>query len=157
MLIQQARRVLAHLVQIIIAVVLVAILSGCVILAPIIQGFKETGVAEGDRQVLLSKDVKKFHEARYWGGSDALAYISEDKRVEIAQAIHKIQKDERMVDTVVDGSTFEKNSFKASVDVVIRYYKIPYYVVNSRTERQNWEFQVGSGWRLVSLEAVGKG
>jgi hypothetical protein len=47
--------------------------------------------------------------------------------------------------------TFGDGSWTADVDVVIKSYQAPYYVVNEHTERQTWKFSLSDGWRLAAI------
>jgi hypothetical protein len=125
-------------------------LSGCV-LVPFVQAFKETGVTEGDRKALLGPEVKKFSDAIIWGSkTDALTVVAEESREEIARELSGLSEEERVVDSKVDEVTWGENAYTANVELKVRFYKVPYYVVKNRIEQQQWQFAVGTGWKLKS-------
>ena len=133
-------------------ILLVSFLSGC-ILAPAIESFKRAGVTEGDRQRILSENVEKFDQARFWGQSQkALAYCTPEGQPILAKILRKSKSEEKIVDTSIDNIEFLDSSYKAVVDVKVRSYKIPVYVVGDRIERQTWVFSMSDGWRLENVE-----
>jgi hypothetical protein len=125
-------------------------LSGCV-LVPFVQAFKETGVTAGDRKALLGQEVKKFTDAIMWGSkSEALSIVAEESREEIARELGGLSEEERIVDSKVDEITWGDDAYTATVKLKVRFYKVPFYVVKNRVEEQQWNFSVGTGWRLTS-------
>lgn len=131
------------------SLLLLCTLSGC-FLAPIIEGVSEMGATPSDREKLLAKDIKKFNEALYWGNPGrALAYTDDVARMTVSDQIKARRDTERIVESKVSNMEFEPSSYKANVEIQVKYYKIPYYLVTERTEVQDWEFFVGSGWKLT--------
>lgn len=136
---------------------LLACLQGCV-LAPLIQSYKQIGVSESDRQQLLQDSVKDFQRALYWGqAGEAVALTEEASQEELRKLIRTSRKSEKIVESKVDYVEFGDESMDAEVEVVVKYYKVPFYVVNERTERQKWNFSYSSGWKYVSREIVDNG
>ncbi len=128
-------------------------LSSCIILAPIIDSVQKAGLTESGRQGALATSIKDYHQALYWQRpNQALAFVRDDKREQLADQIVKGHKDERVVDSKVDYINWTNSSFEAEVDVVAKYYKSPFYIVHERIEKQQWEFSMVSGWKLVSIE-----
>jgi hypothetical protein len=128
-------------------------LSGCV-LVPFVQAFKETGVTQGDRKA-LGPEVKKFADAIVWGSkSDALAIVADESREEIARELSGLSEEERVVDSKLDDVTWGEDAYTATVKLKVRFYKVPFYVVKNRIEEQQWQFAVGTGWRLTSRAVV---
>jgi len=126
-------------------------LSGC-LLVPFVDAFKQTGVTEGDRQALLQPEVKKFSEALGWGNkTDALQVVSDESRVAIAKQLKGLGEEERLVETKIDEVEWGPQSYDATVVVKVRYYKVPYYIVKTREERQKWTFNLTNGWKLSAF------
>jgi hypothetical protein len=136
--------------------IIAAALQGC-ILVPFIDAFKKTGVAEGDRMQLLAPEVKKFTDALSWGSkTDALTVVADDSRTAIMKQLKGLGEDEHVVEAKVDEVEWIQDAYKAKVSVKVKYYKVPYYVVNTRVEEQQWEFSVAGGWKLKE-RAVSEG
>jgi hypothetical protein len=124
------------------------ILSGCVALAPVIETYRQLGVSSSDRAALLDKHVKDFHEAIYWGQSHtALSLADESVRVELREKIRDAHKNVKLIDSKIDFVEFNDDVNEAKVDVAVKYYKVPFYVVNEKVEQQEWKFGAGSGWK----------
>ena len=135
---------------------IVLAISSCV-LVPVIDSVKKAGLTEGDRQALLGKRVKAFHESLYWGSTDdALLFVEDESKEDVAQKLDGIGDSEKVIETKVKTVNFEDNSFTAKVSLTVRSYKVPYYVVNDRHEKQTWIFSLTDGWKLKSLEVVKK-
>ncbi|MCB0353970.1 MAG: hypothetical protein KDD64_10610 [Bdellovibrionales bacterium] len=129
-------------------------LQGCII-APLIDSFKETGISESDRQRLLERQVKEFHQALFWGKpSLALDIAEEESRDELRRFMRDTKRKERIIESQIEYLDFDDGSTEADVDVAVKYYRIPYYVVNERIERQHWRFSYASGWKFVSRAVV---
>jgi hypothetical protein len=123
-------------------------LQGC-LLVPFIDAFKKTGVAESDRQNLLQPEVKKFTEALRWGSkSDALGVVSSDSRATIAKQLKGLGEEEQIFDAIVEDVEWLQDAYVAKVSLKVKFYKVPYYVVKTRIEEQQWEFSVAGGWKL---------
>jgi hypothetical protein len=131
--------------------------SGC-LLAPAIESFNKLGVTEADRQALLAERFKKFSDALYWGEpGEAIAFVAPKSREALEPDFRSIRKSEKIVDSHVESVGFSDNAYKAKVDVMVKSYKIPFYVVNERNETQDWEFTIKSGWLLVSRSETKEG
>lgn len=137
---------------------LIASISGCAAVAPFVQTYNEIGVSSGDRQALLDGAVKDFNSALYWGNmSQAVALSTEQGQPSLKQEMRRRKKEERVVESQVELVDFDESSHNADVEVLVKFYKVPFYVVNERIERQKWTFELGSGWKFVSLETVEEG
>jgi len=134
--------------------VLVAIIttSGC-ILAPAIESFKRAGVTEADRQKILGENVEHFNQARFWGKPQkALLYSVPESQPALSKTLRKSKSEEQIVDAQVEHIEFSDNAYKALIDVKVRAFKVPVYIVRDRIERQHWVFSLGDGWRIEKLE-----
>ena len=133
-------------------------LSSCQLVAGQIDSFKQLGVAKGDRENLLGQQIKKFYEKLYWNNPrGALEYVADDRRETIAREMRGIGQQERIVEYRIEFVEFSNDSYAADAEVAVRYYRVPYYAVNERVEKQRWDFSLTDGWRLVSREVVRTG
>ena len=123
-------------------------LSGCV-LVPFIQAFKEVGATEGDRMALLDKEIKGFNAAIVWGNhQEAAGYVAAESQLKLSSQFKDTSEEERIVDTKVTNVVWADGAREATVQVKTKFYRVPVYVVNTRTEEQRWTWSVGS-WKLV--------
>lgn len=129
-------------------------LQGCVI-APVIDAYSQIGLSRGDRERLLTKQVKAFNEKLYWGKpAEAMQYVKDAERGKAAGELKAITEGVRIVESQIDGIEYDESSYKAAVTVLVKSYKVPYFVVTDRKERQHWEFSFSNGWEFVSIEEV---
>jgi hypothetical protein len=128
-----------------------AFLPGC-FLVPFIDSFHKIGVTESDRQSLLGKSVKGFGDARYWGSYDvAVTFVDPDFLPNLQEFLKQTSDtNEKVVDSKITSVQYESNSWRAKVSVLVRAYRVPYYIVRDRHEEQNWKFDISRGqWRLT--------
>lgn len=141
-------------IRLVLLLAVVLALNGC-FLAPAIDSFNKLGVTPVDRRNLLAAKIQSFNDALFFGApGEAEEFAAPDKRAELERAIRRQRKEEKLVDMRVDSVGFESDAYRAIVDVTVRFYKVPFYVVNERTERQVWDFTVSSGWQLSQREEV---
>lgn len=123
--------------------------SGCV-LVPFVQAFKEVGATEGDRMALLPEQIKKFNSAVVFGNRmEAMHYVSADSQEKVASELKDNAEEERIVDSKVNNVVWADSARQATVEIKVKYFKVPVYVVNTRVEEQRWAFSVGEGWKLT--------
>lgn len=131
-------------------------LSSC-IFVPLFEGVKKVGITKSDREALLPDKIKEFHELIYWNKmTDAVGYIQGNSRQEQARALKKDVKDYHVVDSKVDFISYNDDSTSAKVDIIVRRYKIPYYIVEEITQEETWEFSTVDGWLFVSKKNIPK-
>lgn len=124
-------------------------------MAPAIDSFNKLGVTPSDRQALLEDRFRNFSEALYWGEpGEALTFVTPESRSDLELIFRRMRKHEKVVDSRIESVGFTDNAFTANIEVTQKYYKIPYYVVNERTENQVWEFHLNGGWLLKSREEL---
>ena len=124
-------------------------LSGC-IFVPAIDSFKKLGISRSDRVNLLGGRVREYFEAMSWqDGQRATALLVPEQRATLGVKIAKLARDEKMVDHAVESTDFDEGAQEATVVVLVRSYKIPYYTVNDRHERQIWKFNISDGWLMA--------
>ena len=106
----------------------------------------------------LSLSATKFNQARYWGDvSKALGFVAPAQRDEFSLSESDRIERERLVKSKLLSVHVDEGSEFGTVDVSVKFYKIPNYVVNTRLERQLWEFHAKErGWRYRSFEIVDK-
>ena len=138
----------ARVVTICIALSVSTSLSGCV-LVPFIQAFKEVGATEGDRMELLDKEIKGFNAAIVWGNhTEAASYVAPESQLKLSSQFKDTTEEERIVDTKVTNVVWGDGAREATVQVKTKFYRVPVYVVNTRTEEQRWVWNMGS-WKVV--------
>ncbi|MGI6524882.1 MAG: hypothetical protein ACOX2O_06265 [Bdellovibrionota bacterium] len=127
--------------------------SGCV-LVPFISGFRELGATADSRQELLNKTIKNFQVAiKSSNITAALSFIDKDNK-ELREAIRdemrRTKDKEKIVDSRLDFVEYDDDSYHADVEIRTKFFKVPYYVVMERLEKEKWEFFVRKGWQLTS-------
>lgn len=138
----------ARVITISIALSVSPSLSGCV-LVPFIQAFKEVGATEGDRMELLDKEIKGFNAAIVWGNhTEAASYVAPESQLKLSSQFKDTTEEERIVDTKVTNVVWGDGAREATVQVKTKFYRVPVYVVNTRTEEQRWVWNMGS-WKVV--------
>jgi hypothetical protein len=122
--------------------------SGC-LLVPFIEAFRQTGATEADRMTLLPPQVKKFTDAVGWGNrTEATSVVVPEYRKEISNQLKKLGEEERIVESKVEDVEWSDSAFAAKVSVKVKFFLVPYYVVKSRVEEQQWVFSMAGGWKL---------
>lgn len=136
-------------VKLTLLIVLCCGMSGC-ILAPFIQAFSDAGVTEGDRQRLLSQSLRGYMEALRWSDTNAAAkYMEPQLHQALFQEARRKRGKERVVEGVVEEVIFSSNGYEADVEILLRTYEIPVFVVKDRVEKHRWNFGVGGGWSMT--------
>ena len=126
--------------------------TGC-ILVPFIESFKSAGVLESDRKQLLEEQIEYFNRARSWGKpTQTLAFVTKESRPQMRTLLSDKKNKERIVETTIDDLLFQDEARNAEVFARIKYFAIPYYVVEERVEKQQWIFSTVAGWKLAKLE-----
>lgn len=127
-------------------------LSGC-ILAHLREATKELGVTPNDRKSLINKEVKDLHYALQEGHlMRALRNVDEDYRYEMKDNFKATVDGEKIVDFKIEYIDFSGDAYNAEVELKVRYYKIPTYIVETRLERELWVYNTPSGWKVISRE-----
>ena len=128
-------------------------LGGCVIIAPILDSFQKAGATESGRQGELQSSLKLFYQAQQWGRPEqTMLFVREDLRESMLEDFLRQNREERLVDTKIEYINWGSGSHDAKVDMLVKYYRAPYYIVTERRERQSWEFSFVDGWRLTARE-----
>ena len=82
-------------------------------------------------------------------GARAATLLVPEQRATLGVKLAKLARDEKLVDHSVESTDFDEGAEQATVVVLVRSYKIPYYTVNDRHERQIWKFTISDGWLLA--------
>lgn len=136
-----------------IIILLISTAMGGCILAPIIDSVSKLGVTGGDRRALFEQRVKDFNEALYWGHPEqAVAYVDPSVRAELVNQLRKENKGRRLVESKIDWVEFNDGVDEVSVDIVVKYFDEPVYIVQNRKESQRWRFSYSDGWQLLKRE-----
>ncbi len=121
-------------------------LDACVFV-PFIDSYKSMGVTEADRQGLLPKTLKSFQDNIYWGSySRAVASVKEESIDDVRETF-KRYKERKIVSIKTEDIAFSDLSKTATVQVLVKYYEIPQYVVNDENVEETWNFNLGE-WTL---------
>lgn len=111
---------------------------------------------EQRKSELLQARLELFNRAVYWGAADeVMAYVEPEQRTKLFRQFKQSRQKEKLVDLNVADVLFENNSNDAAVEMQIRYYEEPRYVVKTRSEKQKWTYhRFGGGWLLHEAERV---
>lgn len=104
---------------------------------------------------LLQPQAKKFSDAMMMGNKSlALAVVKPENRPTVVKQLRDKNEEERVVEAKVDDVQFQEDAWKATVTLKVKYYKVPFYIVESRYEEQQWEFSLSDGWQLREMSLV---
>ena len=131
------------------------LLSGCALGAIAVDAVSQIGITKNDRASLLKQSMKDFHDALYWGRpEEAMAFVTSEGRKQLASQLTISSAQERIVESKVGIVDISDGGFDANVDVVTRFYKVPYYIITDSVEREKWRFVVGTGWKLETRDVL---
>ena len=74
---------------------------------------------------------------------------------ELRQILLERKERERLVKTEIIGNEVDFKEYKADIEVSIRYYSVPSYVVYNRLELQKWIWRDGN-WFLTDVVPIGE-
>ncbi|NBW39918.1 hypothetical protein EBR25_02835 [bacterium] len=141
----------------ILGLILSVSLTGC-IFVPFIDSARQSGLLQSDRQRLLQEEVVRFNRVRMWGKQlQALSFAEPDSQATIRQFLVQHGKDERVVESEIESIEFSPDAYAAIVNSRVRYYRVPYYVVEERQENQEWSFSLSGGWKIKDVEVETRG
>lgn len=112
---------------------------------------KNVAASPAKKVELLQKTVDDFNQDLYWGSVELASLQVDPKiRTEFQRTYRKRREKERLVDVEVENVAYGKSGDEATITIKVQYYKIPSYVVETRTEQQIWEFgRFDGGWRYL--------
>lgn len=114
-------------------------------------------VAVGENKAkMLSETLTNFTRALYWGSIDeAAAFVKPSYRRDFVVEERARKKKERIVEIEPDDVLYDVGSDKAIVTISVKYYKVPFYLVNTKTEQQIWKYyRFQGGWLLSSRKFI---
>jgi hypothetical protein len=131
-------------------------LSSCMILAPIISSFKETGATQSDREMLFQKAIKEFHTLEATRNPEqAAVFAKSENKMAMANTFRERSLSERIVESTIGLLEYQDEARKAFVTVNKKYFRVPQYMVKERREKETWEFISSlEGWRIASIELI---
>ena len=113
-----------------------------------------TAVSDADKEALLREQLTKFNRAVYWGTTaEVSGFLSPQIRSKFLNEEFQRRERERLVSSDILNVDFNPIEDKAHVELMIRYYEQPRYIVESRKEAQEWKFdRFEGGWQLMERE-----
>ena len=131
-----------------------SLLSGCVI--PMVA--EEIIGTRSARMRLLNESLARFHKGVRWGDFEtALKEMEPHLAGVYREKLLGDLKGLKVIDLKVESADIsQEDSNKATVEVVVRFYKVPNYVVRAERKRETWEFyRTKSAWLLREIESLG--
>jgi hypothetical protein len=121
-----------------------------------LQKIEQLTAFKADKEEMLGERLAMFKKAVYWGSfAEAGTLMDRSMRREYVNLMKRRKRSERFVDIEVDRIDFDEDSNEAVVDLYIRYYGQPTYLVNDRVERFTWKYnRLGGGWFAHDFEEV---
>lgn len=130
-------------------VIVFLLLQGC-IAVPFINAYKEAGFTAEDRKAKLPKQVRLFGNNLGMSSSMQMAqFIAPDKRREVMTKLD--QPDRKIVDVKVNFVDFNEDGTDASVDLAVRGYQVPFYIVKTTVEHTKWKYD--GDWLLYEIDS----
>lgn len=141
-------------------VLLACALSGC--LGATLSTLEDLTAGQGKRISSLNQAVAKFHKAVYWDtGYEAAKFVAPEAQATFANKFRSspdglYQDKEKLVDINIEGVEFDPEVNRARVEVLIKYFKVPQYVVQTRKQSEIWSYhRMDGGWLLSDPDHVG--
>lgn len=111
--------------------------------------------SEDEQRKSVGKMVDDFHQALYWGdASAATLYVVPEIRDDFHFQTSQRKEKERVIEAEVRKISLDQENDVANVDVFIKYFRVPNYVVKTRHEKQVWEYRSGEGRWLFKDSSV---
>lgn len=130
------------------SLLLLACASGC-------STVNQMAAGNEGREQLLHEQLPTFHRAVYWGRpQEVIDQVDPPARAGFMNREQLIGEDEQLVELNVDKVRFGQDAREATVDVIVRYFKKPTYVVQERRSQETWAFTKMDGWRYRGAEIV---
>ncbi len=110
-------------------------------------------------QSALQERLERFNRARYWGGlSETVAFVKPNYQRQFVEAERGNTDIQRMVRSDVTHVELSPDGKSADVQIEVRYFEKPTYLVRTRTEEQTWAYnRFGGGWLLTELNKKDEG
>ena len=128
--------------------------SGCALVSWGIGSYHDAGLSEQDRQVLLTKEIKQFHQVLFFGNVDvAMTHVEDEARAEISPRFVHDFKSEKFVDHSIDATEFNDAAREAVVHLTVKYFKSTNLLVKERQVIEHWKFSTGGIWKLLAYDS----
>lgn len=116
-------------------------------------------VGEESLQTALQERLERFNRARYWGGlSETVAFVTPKYQRDFIQKERSNTDVQRMVRTDVLRVELVDSGSSAEVEMEVRYFEKPTYLVKTRKEVQTWKYhRFAGGWLLTELDRSSPG
>ena len=142
------------LLSVVFVVILSQALSSC-FFVPFIQSFKDIGATKADRMALLETRMKDFQSVWKDGKSmRILPFVERESWGNFKTHLRANRGKETIFEADVDFIDFDEDGYQAEVEVIVKYYRVPYYVVDERVEREIWNFSLKNGWQISEKEIL---
>ena len=140
--------------KLIILLTLALALTGCPIIVPFVDSYHESGHSSSSRQELLDQRLRIFFNVlsdRH--NPNFTKYLNSENKREVLNSLRAIRKDTNIVDAEIEFIDYDEKFRVAEVEILMKRYKTPYYIVNDVPVTMIWKF-VGSssGWRLSYIQ-----
>lgn len=98
------------------------------------------------------QQIKKFGDALFWGRGEAALYADRNADPSVQKGL-SIDRDKiKIVESKISNIEYSDDTYTAEVEYLIRFYRIPFYIVTDSKEKQVWKFHLGDNWYLFSRE-----
>lgn len=100
--------------------------------------------------------VQVFHKGVSWGAPETVSkYVSPRIISTFAKKFPGYSDKEKLVGIEVDEIAYEEDAKTAYVDVTIKYFRKPAYVVDTKKQSEKWEFRsMDGGWLLTDAQSA---
>ena len=138
----------------------VCLLLVCLLAGGCNASLKSMIAGDQSKMAMLQENVERFSRARYWGSyNEALSFAEPQVQQTLLRRWKQSGANEKLVELNVTDASFDAEG-DASVEVAVRYFEQPSYLVRTRTERQLWRYyRLNGGWLLheVTETTLGAG
>jgi hypothetical protein len=102
----------------------------------------------------LPEVIKLFNHNLYWGSLEQAAeYIVPENRSQFVRNAKSKRETEKLVDLEIGYIDFSDNNDSATVDIKVKYYRVPNYIIETRYDQQRWSFsRYSGGWLLENYQ-----
>lgn len=123
--------------------------QGC-ILVPFFNAYNEAGLTPETRKGKFPKQLRLFTNNLAMSSSINLAkFIHPQNRREVMAKLN--QPDRKIVDVQVNYVDFNEDATEANVDLTIKGYKVPFYVVKETVQHSKWKYD--GDWLLYEMDS----
>jgi hypothetical protein len=136
----------------VVCVLLVCVLSGC-FAAIAHQAWNESGATADSRQSMLAKRLTDLQAVLVWNRpAEILAFGLPEARKALGELNRNVGGDVHIVEAQAEGIEPDQEYRNAVVHIRVKYYRVPYYRVETRSDRLTWTFALPDGWKIKAAE-----